>query len=168
MSSEKNENSGSRFDKEFGGEVVDPEDYNRKQRFKEIHEARQRVTEFLSQMELPDEGGGSYHLREATRLGHLVSLYIMELEPLIIRSDIDDNELVPDKLACDSLLQFASSMGVKPGEDKYERTPSPQEVMAYFSAANRFYARVGMDLEMEDGSKEAGADYSDILDGDAP
>jgi hypothetical protein len=153
--------------------VTDPEDFNRQQRFKEIHDARQRVTEFLSQMEMPNKGGGRYHLREATRLSYLVSLYIMELEPLIVQSDIDDSRLVPDKLACDSLLQFANSMGVKPGEDQYEQTPSPQEVMLYFSAANRFFAQVGMDLELTEDKGDAGFDYSDILEegppgGDAP
>lgn len=168
MSSDGRENGRREFEHRFAEQVVDPDDYNRTQRFKEIHEARQRVTEFLSQMELPDKGGGTYHLREATRLGHLVSLYIMELEPLIIQSDIDDSDLVPDKLACDSLLQFAASMGVKPGGDEYEQTPSPQEVMHYFSAANRFYARVGMDLELAEDEGDAGFDYSDILEEGPP
>jgi hypothetical protein len=94
---------------------VDPEDYNRKQRFKEIHQARQRVAKFLSEMGLPDEGGGVYHLREGTRLAHLVSLYIMELEPLIIQSNIDVSALINDEAYCDSLLEFASAMGVKAG-----------------------------------------------------
>jgi hypothetical protein len=153
--------------------VTDPEDFNRQQRFKEIHDARQRVTEFLSQMEMPEKGGGTYHLREATRLSYLVSLYIMELEPLIVQSNINDSELLADNLACDSLLQFANSMGVKPGENQNEQTPTPQEVMLYFSAANRFFARVGMDLELTEDKGDAGFDYSDILEegppeGDAP
>lgn len=168
MSSDNRGNGRRQFGDRFAEQVVDPDDYNRTQRFKEIHQARQRVTEFLSQMEMPDKGGGTYHLKEATRLSYLVSLYIMELEPLIVQSDIDDSELVPDKLACDSLLQFASSMGVKPGEDQYEQTPSPQEVMYYFSAANRFYARVGMDLELAEDEDDAGFDYSDILEEGPP
>jgi hypothetical protein len=59
-------------------------------------------------------------------------------------------------------------MGVKPADDVYEQTPSPQEVMAYFSAANRFYARVGMDLELAEDEGDAGFDYSDILDEGPP
>jgi hypothetical protein len=143
MTSDNYENGHRQFADRFAEQVVDPDDFNRTQRFKEIHQARQRVTEFLSQMEMPDKGAGSYNLTESTRLSYLVSLYIMELEPLIVQSDIDDSELIPDNLVWNSLLKFATSMGVKPGEDQYERTPSPQEVMAYFSAANRFYARVG-------------------------
>lgn len=149
--------------------VMDPEDFNRQQRFKEIHDARQRVTEFLSEMEIPDVGGGTYQLREATRLAHLVSLYILELEPLIIQSQIDSGDLV----SADSLLEFASRMGINPDKEKSAQTPSPQESMQYFSAANRFFAQVGMDLELSEEKGDAGFDYSDILeegppDGDVP
>jgi len=153
--------------------VTDPDDFNRQQRFKEIHDARQRVTEFLSQIDIPKKGGGSYNLREATRLSYLVSLYIFEIEPLIVRSDIDDSELVPANLAFDSLLDFAGKMGVKSGPTEYEQTCSPQVVMQYFSGANRFFARVGMDLQLKENEGDAGFDYSDILEegppgGDAP
>ncbi len=168
MTSDNYENGRRQFADRFAEQVVDPDDFNRTQRFKEIHQARQRVTEFVSKMKMSDKGGGTYNLREATRLGYLVSLYIMELEPLIVQSDIDDSELVSDKLPCNSLLQFTSSMGVKPGEDQYEQTPSPQEVMHYFSAANRFYARVGMDLELAEDEGDAGFDYTDILEEGPP
>jgi hypothetical protein len=45
--------------------------------------------------------------------------------------------------------------------------------MLYFSAANRFFAQVGMDLELTEDKGDAGFDYSDILEegppgGDAP
>jgi len=168
MSSDNRENGRRHFGDRFAEQVVDPDDYNRTQRFKEIHQARQRVTEFVSQMEMPKRGGGSYKLREATRLSNLVSLYIMELEPLIVQGDIDDTDLISDNLAYDSLLDFASSMGVKSGNDEYERTLSPQETMHYFSAANRFYARMGMDLELAEDEGDAGFDYSDILNEGPP
>jgi hypothetical protein len=168
MSSNGRENGRRGFEDRFAAQVVDPDDYNRTQRFKEIHQARQRVAEFLSQMEVPDKGGGEYRLREATRLSYLVSLYVKELEPLIVQSDIDDSELVPDRLTFDSLLQFAAVMGVKPGGDQEEQTPSPQHSMAYFSIANRFYARVGMDLELAEDDGDAGFDYSDILEEGPP
>lgn len=143
--------------------VTDPDDYNRQQRFKEIHDARQRISEFLSEMQMPDDGGGVYYPKEATRLSYFVSLYIMELEPLIVRSEIDDSELVPDRLRFDSLRSFAAAMGMKPDEDPREQSPSVQQSMGYFSAANRFYARVGMGLELEEDDGDAGFNYADIL-----
>jgi len=148
--------------------VVDPEDYNRKQRFKEIHEARQRVSDFVTQMEMPDDGNG-YYLRESARLAHLVALYILELEPLIVQSEFDDGDLIPDNSKYHSLREFAALMGYQHNGEDGTKPPSPAGVMRIFSAANRFYARVGMDLELEaDHENEAGADYSDILDGDGP
>lgn len=158
------DNRDSAFEDSLTDHVVDPEDYNRTQRFKEIHQARQRVTEFLSEMEMPEEGGGRYGLREATRLAYFVSLYILELEPLIIRSDINHSDLPGD----DSMLRYAYRMGLKPGETSEEQTPAPQESMRYFSAANRFYARVGMDLELAEDEGDAGFDYSDILEEGPP
>jgi len=167
MSSD-NQGNGRWSDEQAIERVVDPDDYNRTQRFKEIHQARQRVTEFVSQMEMPKVGGGKYNLREATRLAYLVSLYIMELEPLIIQSDVDDSDLLDDRLSHGSLIGFAARMGVKVGEDQYEQVPSPQEVMQYFSAANQFYARVGMDLEMAEDEGDAGFEYTDILEEGPP
>jgi len=150
--------------------VTDPDDYNRQQRFKEIHDARQRVTDFVAMMELSSEDG-MYLKSEAKRLAYLVSLYIMELEPLIVRSDVDDGELVGDGGPFGSLVGFASFMGMKrPGGD----TVSPAASMSYFSAANKFFARVGMGLELDQREGDAGFDYSDILEegppgtGDAP
>lgn len=168
MSSDNQEEGGRAFGNSFAEQVVDPEDYNRTQRFKEIHQARQRVMDFLSQIEMPDGGGGKYYLREASRLGYLVSLYIMELEPLIVQSDVDDSELIDDRLNHDSLMGFASSMGVVPKGDGGPSSPSPQESMQYFSAANRFYARVGMDLELAEDEGDAGFDYADILEEGPP
>jgi hypothetical protein len=148
--------------------VTDPEDYNRTQRFKEIHEARQRVSEHISEMDIPKTGGSTYNLAEGTRLAHLVSLYIMELEPLIVQSEIDDGDLVSGSVDGDSLLQFAARLGVKPGEGSAPETPAPQESIHYFSAANRFYAKVGMDLELSEDEGDAGFDYSDILEEGPP
>jgi len=162
MSSNNAQNGYGSFD-QFAQKVVDPEDYNRTQRFKEIHQARQRVTEHMSQMELPESGAASYMVQESTRLAHLVSIYILELEPLIIQSDLDDSELLSENAVYDSLLDFAYKMGVKPGKGTENRTPSPQEIVQYFSAANRFYARVGMDLDLAEDEGDASFDYSDIL-----
>lgn len=162
------ENSHRGSGEGFAEQVVDPADYNRTQRFKEIHEARQRVTEFLSQMELPEKGGTMYKTKSATRLAHLVSLYIMELEPLIIQSDFGNGEFFREGAPYGSLLEFAAAMGVMYGETQEEQILSPQAVMQYFSAANRFYARVGMDLELEEDDGDAGFDYEDILEEGPP
>lgn len=168
MSSEQNDSSGGRPGDEVGHHVVDPEDYNRKQRFKEIHEARQRVSEFVTQMEMP-EGGNSYYLRESARLAYLVALYILELEPLIVQSEFDEGDLIPEGSKYHSLREFAAMMGYQRNGEDGTKPPSPGDVMRIFSAANRFYAQVGMDLELQaDHENEAGAEYSDILDGDAP
>lgn len=142
-------------------QVVDPGDYNRTQRFKEIHQARQRVSEFVAQMELPDDGS-SYYLKETTRLAHLVALYILELEPLIIQSEFENGEFVADDIEYKSLRDFAAKIGAKYNENG-NSTPNPQEIISIYSAANRFYARVGMDLEMDIDKGDAGFDYSDIL-----
>jgi hypothetical protein len=45
---------------------------------------------------------------------------------------------------------------------------SPQESLYFFSAANRFFARVGMDLELVEDQGDAGFDYSDILEDGPP
>lgn len=165
MSSDSQETRPRQFRDRSTEQVIDPEDYNRTQRFKEIHTARQRIADFVTDMEMPDEGGDQFYLRETSRLAYLVALYILELEPLIVQSDIEDGELVPDSSKYSSLRDFAMKMGIQYTKDG-TRPPSPPTVMAIYSAANRFYARVGMDLEMEDGNNEADADYSDILDGD--
>jgi hypothetical protein len=168
MSSEQKDSSRGLPDDGVNHHVVDPEDYNRTQRFKEIHEARQRVSEFVTQMEMP-EGGDSYYPREATRLAYLVALYILELEPLIVQSDFGKGDLVPEGSKYGSLRKFAATMGYQRHSEDGTKPPSPVNVMQIFSAANRFYAQVGMDLELQaDHENEAGADYSDILDGDPP
>lgn len=166
MSSDNRENGQRRFEDRFAEQVVDPDDYNRTQRFKEIHQARQRVTEFVSQMELPDDGNG-YYLKESSRLAYLVALYILELEPLIVQSEFEEGDLVPNGLQYGSLQEFAARMGIKFNNDGTS-PPSPQEVMSIYSAANRFYARVGMDLEMKADEGDAGFDYTDILEEGPP
>lgn len=158
--------SNPNLDEDLAKKVVDPDDYNRTQRFKEIHAARQRVTEFVAQMELPEDGTGYYRV-EAARLAYLVALYIMELEPLIIQSDFEDGHFVPESSVYGSLREFAVSMGVKAGETGAE-SPSPMEVMSIYSAANTFYAKIGMDLEIKADEGDAGFDYSDILEEGPP
>jgi len=159
--------TGERFDEQLAEQVVDPEDYNRTQRFKEIHQARQRVSEFVTTMEMPDKGGNKYYLSESSRLAYLVSLYVLELEPLIIQSDFKDGELIPDGSSYDSLRDFAAKMGIDHSDDE-TTAPPPPKIMQVFAAANRFYAHVGMDLKLEEDEGDAGFDYSDILETGPP
>lgn len=159
----------SRFDgvsEGIGETVEDPHEYNRLQRFKEIHHARQKVAKFLSDFNVADDGV-SYKPAEGAKLGYLVSLYIYELEPLIIQSGIDDSELVPESLPYDSLRQFANSMGMKKAGKKLKQ-PKPGDSMKIYSAANQFYAMIGMDLKLKENSGDAGFKYSDILEEGPP
>ena len=148
--------------------VQDPDDYNRTQRFKQIHRGRERVSDFISKMELVKHGNSHYKPKSANRLAYLVSLYILELEPLIMQSDFDDSQLVPDDLPFDSLLQFASTLGTVPSDTPGGSTPPPWMSIRYYSAANRFYARVGMDLELGEEDGDAGFEYTDILEEGPP
>lgn len=164
MSSDEHPHSAPGHVERFAEEVADPDEYNRTQRFKEIHQARQRVADFVANMETPsNRGEGGYYPSQATRLAHLVSLYILELEPLIEQSDIDDGELIPEDAGFDSLRDFAARMGVRDAGTDAGSPPTPQGVLQFYSAANRFYARVGMDLELEADKGDASFEYADIL-----
>lgn len=153
-------------DEQLSRRVIDPEDFNRKQRFKEIHDARQRVTDFITEMELAKRAN-QYSTIESKRLSYLVALYITELEPLIHQSELEHGDLYPDGLPFDSLVEFASVMGINSRSDGSDFL-SPQALLRVFSAANRFYARVGMDLELEEEDGDAGFDYTDILEEGPP
>jgi hypothetical protein len=156
-----------------GAFVTDPDDFNRQQRFQEIHEARQRVTDHIAEMEINEQSGTTYPLFEITRLAHLVALYVIELQPLIERSDWDSSQYIPDNRQYDTITEWASRMGIT---REHKGTPAPAgigECMHIFSLANRFVAQVGMDLELAEERGDAGFDYSDILEegppeGDAP
>ncbi|MCD2201673.1 hypothetical protein LPA44_17570 [Halobacterium sp. KA-4] len=153
--------------------MTDPDDFNRQQRFKEIHDARQRVADHISEMEINQQTGTSYPLFEISRLAHYVSLYIIELKPLIARSDWDGSQHIPDDRPYDTITEWASKMGFTRERDGSPAPAGIHECMQIFSVANRFFAEVGMDLEIAEEQGDAGFDYSDILEegppgGDAP
>ena len=147
-------------------EVADPEDYNRQQRFKEIHQARQRVTAHVADMELPR--GNQYNATEAKRLAHLVSLYILELEPLFAQSRFEEGEFIPVDLPYDSLREFRRTIGVARSKKDGTSLPSPAKLLAVFSGANQCYADLGMELDLRADEGDAGFDYSDILGEEEP
>ena len=148
--------------------VTDPEDFNRQQRFQEIHEARQRVTDHIAEMEINEQSGTSYPLFEITRLAHLVALYVMELQPLIERSDWDSSQYIPDNRSYDTITEWASRMGFTRERKGTSAPAGIGESMHIFSLANRFIAQVGMDLELAEESGDAGFDYSNILEEGPP
>jgi len=141
-------------------EVSDPDDFNRSQRFREIHKARQRVSSYISKMTIPEDGGSHFYASESARLGYLVSMYILELEPLIYQSDLDESDYLPDGAFYDSLIKFAYQMG-----DFNRKEPAaPQEVIIYFSAANRIYADMGMDLDLDEKTEQTTKIDDDLLE----
>jgi len=168
--------------------VTDPDDFNRQQRFKEIHDARQRVTEYMAKFEdrLLDNDRkhtpGTAPMWAHEQLAFRVALYIMELLPLLENKGGDDpymSEHFPEKAPVDDLAQFAHRSGML-GEHTDERegrktsTALPVTTsLRVFQIANRAYAELGMDLEIAEEEGDAGFNYSDILEegppeGDAP
>jgi hypothetical protein len=142
MSVEKNQQTEQTL------QVDDPEDYNRTQRFREIHQARGRVADFVADIDIPNRNE-DFFVRESVRLGYLVSLYIYELEPLIEQSDYATGDLISDDIGFDSLQDFAANMGEESTDDGTQRA-SVSTAMQVYSAANRFYAKVGLELELKE------------------
>jgi hypothetical protein len=97
--------------------VMDPDDFNRTERLRENHAARRRVSDYVSEMEMPKEGT-KYFTRTTARLGYVVSLYVFELEPLIEQSVFEDGDLVSDESSYDSLRDFARTMGLNHSDDQ--------------------------------------------------
>jgi hypothetical protein len=165
--------------------VTDPDDFNRQQRFKEIHDARQRVTGYMANVEerLFDNdrshkaGTAPAHVHE--QLAFRVALYIMELQPLLDKKGGDDpymSEHFPENSRIDDLQQYAFRSGMlkKTGGNTGRNAVSVSESLRVFQIANKAYANLGMDLEITEDEGDAGFDYSDILEegppgtGDAP
>jgi hypothetical protein len=172
--------------------VTDPDDFNRQQRFKEIHDARQRVTDYMAKFEdrlLNDDKNhtpGTAPMYAHEQLAFRVALYIMELQPLLEKKGGDDpymSDHFPESSRVDDLQQFAFRSGMlkkhtdenrRTGEKRTTNTAVPvTESLRVFQIANKAYANLGMDLEVAEDEGDAGFDYSDILEegppgGDAP
>lgn len=171
--------------------VTDPDDFNRQQRFKEIHDARQRVTDYMAKVEdrVVDKdrkhtpGTAPTYVHE--QLAFRVALYIMELLPLLAKKGGDDpymSDHFSESSPVDDLQQFAFRSGMlkkhhdkrRNKEDRTTNTAvSVTTSLRVFQIANRAYANLGMDLEVAEDEGDAGFDYSDILEegppeGDAP
>lgn len=162
--------------------VTDPDDFNRLQRFKEIHRARQNVSQaFKKRDRQPPRGLRNVNTDNTSeRVAQAVSLYVLELEPLF-REAVDRGAL-PEGMArfsdeyyegdyeYEDVFDFAYRLGTT-----REGKASKQMSMQIFRKANDIMRRLGLELELDaDDSSDAGFDYSDILeegppgDGDAP
>ena len=156
----------------FGDAMIeDPEDYNRRQRFKEIHDARQRIVNELSTDKQLWEGelGGVPH-STMSRMSTLVALYVIELKPLLRHLDSGTRygeDRLPDHFDTEDLGHFALAMGRTSTRADKASPPGMVETMAVFQLANQAFAELGMELDLSDGDKDASFDYSDLLDDDA-
>lgn len=163
--------------------VTDPEDFNRQQRFKEIHDARQRVTEYMTKFEDRLHRDDDHQHTPGTaptwaheQLGFRVSMYITELLPLLEKKGGDDpymSEHFPERSPVDSLQHYAHHSGIlrkTEGRDGKGRNTAVRvsESLRVFQVANKAYAELGMDLEVAEDEGDAGFDYSDILEEGPP
>lgn len=167
--------------------VTDPDDFNRQQRFKEIHDARQRVTDYMAKIEqrmLEEDYNhtpGTAPMLAHEQLSFRVALYIMELLPLLKEKGGDDpymSEYFPEGWPINDLAHFAHHSGMlRPTTDTdgQERKTAVRLTtsLRVFQIANQAYAELGMDLDIDEDRGDAGFDYSDILEegppaGDAP
>jgi hypothetical protein len=163
--------------------VTDPEDFNRQQRFKEIHDARQRVTDYVMKFEerlaKPGTGykPGTVPAYYQTQLAFRVSLYIIELLPLLEKKGGDDpyfSEHFPESSVVDDLAHFANRSGLlrihedTDSQTRRKRGVSVGTALRVFQVTNRAFSELGMDLDVAETERDAGFDYSDILEDGPP
>lgn len=125
--------------------IADPDDYHETQRLREIHEARREVQRV--HREADHFARDEEHSKQQADLAAAVSSYIYELLPLIKIADWDDE--LADGLAWASLEAYATTTGMKPAENGYERA-AYQESMTVFAEANAFLAEVKPLIQEED------------------
>lgn len=115
-------------------DLVDTEDYHRKQRLKEIHKARQRVHEkihgFGRAAKLKE---GRYQRRQ---LAEAASMYVTELETIMEHTDVDTS--LPDRYPWDDVQAFADALGYIPKDYDHEMKYAPkQDSVLVFRTCNR-------------------------------
>jgi hypothetical protein len=193
MSSEDGEGSAPRVNERLAEQVADPEAFNQKQRLKEIHKARRNFHERRQHAKDLQIKGEINYRKYTDLIVEAFQRYFYELEGLMQRhsrggyylNEVELGEL--DPLDRDGTIEFTGLMSLagsvpvvavkgqslddRNGETKKRRIltyASEEIVMTAFRECNKFLAEAGLDADMEDQNDEAGADYSDILDGDAP
>jgi hypothetical protein len=126
-------------------DLADPDDYHRRQRLKEIHQARQRVHKVIDDFERAKQ---PREKRQQNReLCHAVAMYIAELEPII--EDVATDVTLPERYPWDDAPDFAHKMGVVPDSweppEDYDHNPdySPKATSLHiFRICNRVLSDV--------------------------
>jgi len=137
-------------------DLIDTDDYHRKQRLKEIHQTRQAVAESIQTMEI-DKNDPRPLTAEMKHITHNIALYIQELIPIIEKAGLDDMAELPDEYKFDSLFQFGRTLGIDPDTGK---PPTLGEMMTVYEQGNRILATVKPLID--DSDNEAGLSYDDI------
>lgn len=125
-------------------ELADPDDYHRRQRLKEIHQARQRVHKVMDSFE--DTQYISEGRQQRRELAYAVSMYVTELEPLI--DDLDADVSLPDHWPWNDILQFADALGHYPKDSNPPEKPdklkyqAKRDTIQVFRICNRVLADV--------------------------
>jgi len=139
-------------------DLIDTEDYHRRQRLKEIHKARQEVAKAVHDMEIDDRVNAPLK-GETIRLAQNLAVYIQELIPIIEKAGLDDRFTnLPENFEFDNIMQFATTLGRNP---ETKRPPRMGEIMTIFERANKILAEVRPLID--DSDHEATGEYDDIL-----
>lgn len=165
--------------------VDDPEDYNLTRRFRQIHNARDHVTDVMEDSGEKAARGEMPPGRYREVLAQAVAAYAMELE-WFMREEDEDGELVESPIwdtvrieaprhpdgYIEGIGGFVDGFGyidvvetleydsplARAGENTSQETidvPSVATIMRIFRQCNRFMKRVGLDVRMEKRMPEA-------------
>lgn len=137
--------------------VVDPEDYNKTQRLKEIHRARENVLDVAR--DLPGRAPTKEHDEANYQIAKAVSMYVLELEPIVqeaIQHDAlseEDIQLTSDYDTKDhphkDIFQFAFRFGQS--NDGYPHRAVSMQVLR---KANDLMRKLGLELELNPGDAD--------------
>lgn len=137
-------------------DLIDAEDFHRKQRLKEIHDARQEVAKAVHEMEIDDTRPGVLQA-EVQRLGQNLAIYVQELIPLIETGGVDSSYVkLPEEHHHANIREFANTMGYATVNEGM----SLGELMQVYEQANMILAELKPLIDNSD--DEAAFDYEDI------
>ena len=137
-------------------DLIDAEDFHRKQRLKEIHDARQEVAKAVHEMEIDNTHPGVLQ-SEVQRLGQNLAIYVQELVPLIETAGIDPSYVeLPEGHHHANIREFANTMGYA----TVDGGVSLAELMQVYEQANMILAELKPLIDSTE--DEAGLEYEDI------
>jgi len=120
-------------------ELADPDDYHRRQRLKEIHDARQEVAQKVADLDIHERKTGEIRWYSIQELSHATAMYVNELLPLIEHTDVSEEDMsLPDGCYHDDITQYAKSMGV--GDDN--KPVNPTHSLEVYRTCNQILADV--------------------------